>query len=195
MQLCESPSHLTGGLRAQAEGNAKPRPRGPHKAPSDTATPGHESALPSVVRTLRKLLGGPGDPCSPCVGEHAAPTMVLLPPLAQGGASGLSPALSGHETQREDSPCRPAAVRVPLCAHALCATTSFSRGCSDGRMRPPRPEATRRGLTPHPPPQAELVPTPLRTQSPSLLPPSRLPSRGRLASRSEARCLSHIVAS
>ena len=111
MQLCESPSHLTGGLRAQAEGNAKPRPRGPHKAPSDTATPGHESALPSVVRTLRKLLGGPGDPCSPCVGEHAAPTMVLLPPLAQGGASGLSPALSGHETQREDSPCRPAAVR------------------------------------------------------------------------------------
>ena len=148
MQLCESPSHLTGGLRAQAEGNAKPRPRGPHKAPSDTATPGHESALPSVVRTLRKLLGGPGDPCSPCVGEHAAPTMVLLPPLAQGGASGLSPALSGHETQREDSPCRPAAVRVPLCAHALCATTSFSRGCSDGRMRPPRPEATRRGLTP-----------------------------------------------
>ena len=39
------------------------------------------------------------------VGKHAAPTMVLLPPLAQGGTSGSSPALSGNETQREDSPC------------------------------------------------------------------------------------------
>ena len=37
-----------------------------------------------------KLPVGPGDPGSPCVGEHTIPTMVLLPPLAQGRTSGPS---------------------------------------------------------------------------------------------------------
>lgn len=115
------PSHLTGGFSARPGSDAAPRPRGPHVAPLDAAAPRHKCALPSVVHVLRKLPGGPEDPRSPCVGEHAAPTTVLLPPLAQGGTSGLSPALSGNETRREDLPCPSSSSARGPSARTPCA--------------------------------------------------------------------------
>lgn len=175
VQPCGPPSHLMGGLRARPRGDAEPCPRGPQEAPSDTAAPGQESALPSVICMLRKLPVGPGDPGSPCVGEHATPTMVLLPPLAQGRTSGLSPALSGYERWRDDSPC---------------PSSSSARGPSALPSASPRPfsgAALRAGCI------QLILPRRMNsserhcwTQSPSLLPPSHFTSQGQLTIRSDS---------